>query len=211
MLQIGNTQVEYRVMKTNILYSRHTKKPLQQVEVSFSVEGYGQYNKLDNIAENQIIVFHHRHFKRVASSYSLAHPNTYMVHWLLEEQEELIIRSLALEEVELKPYFYKEFFDRDFLIINTRIVLKPIDFLRVREITRKKPYFKVVRQGIDEQPINMILGKNYWSEHQERQMKIQYTFIGPPGTNSEKILIPKTVLYGKYFKIDDIDDWFKYL
>jgi hypothetical protein len=91
--------------------------------------------------------------------------HTYTV--LLREVEELSLEALLVEDLELRPYEYREMVVGDGLVIRAKMVGTAEDVARVRELVRSQPVLRVVRRGIQDEPREMRLGVGEWSDSED--------------------------------------------
>jgi len=88
---------------------------------------------------------------------------------LIEEQEDLVIDSLCIDDMVLRPYFYEEEFDCDDLSIKSRVMVSPEQDARLRMMMKDDSYFQVRRCGINEEPREMRFSNTIlWSRHGNR-------------------------------------------
>jgi hypothetical protein len=86
---------------------------------------------------------------------------------LLREVEELSLEALLVEELEMRPYEYREMVVGDGLVIRAKMVGTEEDVARVREVVRSRPALRVVRRGIHDDPREMRLGVGEWSDSED--------------------------------------------
>jgi hypothetical protein len=86
---------------------------------------------------------------------------------LLREVEELSLEALLVEELEMRPYEYREMVVGDGLVIRAKMVGTEDDVARVREVVRSRPALRVVRRGIHDDPREMRLGVGEWSDSED--------------------------------------------
>lgn len=93
---------------------------------------------------------------------------------MMKDVKEIKPESLILNDLELKPYQYKEFLGADkSLMIDARIVLTEDQYA---EIGRFKKYVMVVRKNIDEKPREMNFFEAAWSREGD-EIKEQITLF----------------------------------
>ena len=97
---------------------------------------------------------------------------------ILREAEELSLRALLLDEIELHPYEYREEAASGGLRIRAKIVGTEAEVLRLRELVLERDGFAVVRLGIQDEPRRMRLSVEDWSEFEDR-VKYRITLTDP--------------------------------
>jgi hypothetical protein len=167
------------------IVSPHTGQPLQQIETEFEVMDE-QENKelldlrdgkepLSSVADGKI-------WNIGNSSYSYQDSGDdhvlYTHRWTLTENEQLTIEKLIVGDIELEPYSYKEVFENGSLVIHARVLFtnEQKDALNKLKRDPERPYFPVVRQGIDNQPRLMRLGQTLWSRNDD-EIKYQLVLV----------------------------------
>jgi hypothetical protein len=87
---------------------------------------------------------------------------------ILREAEELSLRALLLDELELHPYEYREEAVGTGLKVRAKLVGTEEDVLRLRQIVAEREAVEVVRLGIQDEPRRMRLSVEEWSEFEDR-------------------------------------------
>jgi len=87
---------------------------------------------------------------------------------ILREAEELSLRALLLDELELHPYEYREEAVPGGLKVRAKLVGTEDDVLRLRRLVNEREAFAVVRLGIEDEPRRMRLSVEEWSEFEDR-------------------------------------------
>jgi hypothetical protein len=87
---------------------------------------------------------------------------------ILREAEELSLRALLLDDIELHPYEYREEPVSGGLVIRAKLVGSEDEVLRLRRLAAERENWKVVRQGIQDEPREMRLSVEEWSELDDR-------------------------------------------
>ncbi|HEX6924002.1 MAG TPA: hypothetical protein VF167_01125 [Longimicrobiaceae bacterium] len=87
---------------------------------------------------------------------------------ILREAEELSLRSLILDDLELHPYEYREEASATGLRIRAKLVGTEQDVLDLRRKAMEQGTFAVVRQGIQDEPRRMRLEVEEWSPFEDR-------------------------------------------
>lgn len=110
-----------------------------------------------------------------STSYSDSTPLT-TFSWELLQIEELKIETLAVGELELRPYKYHEDFGyKDVLTIFARVELTEPE----EEQLHKQPvYFQVVRKGVNDVPREMRFGQMLWSKKEgDEKRRVQLILV----------------------------------
>jgi hypothetical protein len=84
----------------------------------------------------------------------------------LEEIEELNIQVLVVNGQDLKPYKYSEEIDNG-VMIHAKVLLSKEDTKKLKETIGGSQYFRAIRQGISEEPLEMRFGRCLWSKHED--------------------------------------------
>jgi hypothetical protein len=101
--------------------------------------------------------------KQTSFRYSTDSPLTTYT-WELTQEEQLSIKTLQLGDLTVMPYEYVESFDGDgAMTIDARVKLDADQLARLRSLPL---YFDVVRNGINQTPREMRLGRVLWSQHE---------------------------------------------
>lgn len=87
---------------------------------------------------------------------------------ILRESEELSLRALLLDDLELHPYEYREETPGDGLKIRAKVVGTEEEVLRLRQLVTERDSFAVVRLGIQDEPRRMRLRVEEWSQFEDR-------------------------------------------
>ncbi len=96
---------------------------------------------------------------------------------ILQEDEELSLRALVVDNVELHPYEYREeISDEGELTIWAKLVGSKTQVFRLRALLNTQDPFPVVRHGIQNEPRSMRFGVAEWSEHEGR-IKVRLVLV----------------------------------
>ena len=180
-LDFDGKEYMFTINKESTFLSRHTGVVLKKLEVSLWVDKkihewitniIERLNKteINSIGEQGKIL---KKWKIEKSTYSCIE-NKYNHYLELEEIEDLHIDNLIIDKLTFHPYSYKEEFVRDALIIDAKVRLSELQFVEIKKLIEKKDYFKVVRQGINDEPREMKFGLPLWSKHKDT---IKYKII----------------------------------
>ncbi|MDM0660018.1 hypothetical protein QTH47_12910 [Clostridium perfringens] len=105
---------------------------------------------------------------KIRSLYNTKYGDEYTYHLEFVEEEDLILKSLKLKNIELKPYEYSERYDRNAIIIDCKIKLDKKLYKEFKDIWNSNDeYFNVVRVGIEDRILKMRFGRTIWSEDEE--------------------------------------------
>jgi hypothetical protein len=125
---------------------------------------------------------------------------------MTKAKERAMPTSLILNDLELKPYLYKE--DQDFngrLRIDARLILSTEEYSKIGKLPE---IVKVTRFGIDETPIAMELTENAWSRlgdkikddislEEYNEDEIDRSLWAVNLRNSRKLLIEQSIIIDK--------------
>ena len=201
-LDFDGRELMFTIKKESTFPSRHTGVALKKIEVSLRVDRkiheditkfIETLNKteINSIGEQGKIL---KKWKIEKSTYSCIDENKYDHFLELEEIEDLHIDSLIIDKLTFHPYSYNEEFVRDALIIEAKVRLSELQFAEIKKLIDKNDYFKVVRQGINDEPREMKFGLPLWSKHKDT---IKYKII-----LSEKKYFEtqKKILFNNFFQ-----------
>src|SRR5690606_12799086 len=87
---------------------------------------------------------------------------------ILREAEELSLRALLLDDLEMHPYEYREEVLPGGLKLRAKLVGTEDDVLRLRRMAAERDAFPVVRLGIQDEPRRMRLSVEEWSQFEDR-------------------------------------------
>lgn len=91
-------------------------------------------------------------------------PSGYYYSLTLKENEDLIIDTLIIDGIELRPYFYEEHSDGPGIEVNARVRLSTEENQQLRKLIAAGEYHKVIRRGISDEPREMRFGAPIWSK-----------------------------------------------
>lgn len=125
---------------------------------------------------------------------------------MTKAKEQAMPTSLILNDLELKPYLYKD--NQDFngrLKIDARLILSTEEYSKIGKLPE---IVKVTRFGIDETPIAMELTENAWSRlgdkikedislEEYNKDEIYRSLWAVPLRNSRKLLIEQSIIIDK--------------
>jgi hypothetical protein len=146
--------------------SLHTGKELERLTIHFDIEKkylnefkkYLTYLEEENIIsldENEHAI---KRYNVTNFSYKILDNAQYLYVFNIEEVEKLNIVSLIIAGVEVFPYKYSEEYNKG-LIISASIRVTEHERKEIEDNIKKDSYFKVIRNGINEDEIDMRLGK----------------------------------------------------
>lgn len=200
-LDFDGRELMFTIKKETTFFSKHTGVALKKIEVSLRVDRKiheditkitERLNKteINSIGEQGKIL---KKWKIENSTYSCIE-NKYDHYFKLTETEDLHVDSLTVGRLTFHPYSYKEKFVRDALIINAKVRLSELQFAEIKKLIEKNDYFKVVRQGINDESLEMKFGLPLWSKHKDT---IKYKII-----LSEKKYFEtqKKILFNNFFQ-----------
>jgi len=173
--RLGSQELEADCDDLSSTKSKHTDVDLRQCEIEFEVLGEQESTAiLDRLADKQSLVSLDEEGKPEItwlignSSYSYQEspgPDVIYTHrWTLTEKEELVIQSLTVDDLELKPYFYSEEFESELLFVRARVRVNDSELKKLRQLVRQRNYFSVIRNGINTKPCLMRMGQSVWSQ-----------------------------------------------
>ena len=106
---------------------------------------------------------------------------------ILREAEELSLRALLLDDLELHPYEYREEAIAGGLVLRAKLVGTEGEVLDLRRRSQEDGDVRVVRHGISDEPRRMRLSVEEWSEFEDR-VKFRLTLTDvetEPGIDDE--------------------------
>ena len=173
-LDFGGRELMFAIKKESTFLSKHTGVALKKIEVSLRVDrkiheditkiietlNKTEINSTDGLGK--IL----KKWKIENSTYRCIE-NKYDHYFELEEIEDLHIDSLIIDKLTFHPYWYKEEFVRDALIIDAKVRLSELQFVETKKLIEINGYFKVVRQGINNESREMTFGLPLWSKHKD--------------------------------------------
>lgn len=177
-LDLDGKETPSEIISESTFHSKHTGRELKCIQVRLVEKEKRVHEKLLEIlkagreecidsTDGKGKVLNKWKVKNNSYSYSEgSYASNYHHSIELEEMEKLEVTSLKVGGLELHPYFYKEKFDEDALIIEAKVVLSKSQYSDFREIMKKTRYFPVIRHGITEEPREMRFGVTRWSEHE---------------------------------------------
>ena len=174
-LELFNGKVPVEVESQRTFRSKHTDTELQILEVSLTIKNEdGHEAFLDVISDAKFVNSidekeQKKKWEISNKSYSYNNDGGPYQHTIeLIENEELLIEELVINGVSFQPYFYKESFDEDSLVIDARVYLTSEEYERYKEIKYGELYFPVIRGGIDDREREMRFGRCVWSRDDDK-------------------------------------------
>ena len=82
------------------------------------------------------------------------------------EGEDLNLKALVIDGWELHPYHYEESLRSGGVHAEAKIELPKDEVARLRNILRSEDFVPVVRRGIEDEPREMLISAEGWSEHE---------------------------------------------
>lgn len=210
--------------------SKHTGKELTDYEIEMKLRGKENRDWLNEsikknlykLNNNEDIVDKYEG-KIISHSYS-SQSNIYNYKIKLFEKEDLEIKKLVIDDLELEPYEYEEEYipilqQNEYLKIHFKAKVNYSKFMKLfnsdlnSEPNSEPKYFEVTREGINDNIVNMRFGRIIWSNLEDTEkVKIDiYLFEKFYDHNRENSLgkkqpkfdnlIDKTVYKNKLFDI----------
>jgi hypothetical protein len=174
-IKLGDYIISPIIEEDEMFFSKHTSAPLRRLRITFCVNGKDANDDLQSLLADKAEAVtlddndqpgESWKIRQLSYNYQTGRSD-YDYSCELERTENLQIEKLILSDFEVEPYFYKEDFSDDVLIIRARVKLSPEEFKRLKDLLYGEIYFPVVRKGINEKPREMRFGKNIWSESDE--------------------------------------------
>jgi hypothetical protein len=172
-LYAGEKYIKGIAKQIEIFNSQHTGKPLEKLSFQFIAKGKNQqdlFREIFDLAKEinfslrddsgevikEYTVGNHQESFTVTNN-----PNNtvYTETFELIEKEVINVTSLVIDDVEFIPYKYTEEFDNDALIITAKLQLDQEQEKRLLELVKRdRKYFKVIRKGLNDEPLSMRFG-----------------------------------------------------
>ena len=203
-------------------FSKHTEKELTDYKIEIRLQGAENRdwfeesikNNLYKLDNNEDIIAKYK--GQVISSSSSSQSDLYNYTIKLFEKENLNIEKLIIGDLELEPYEYGEEYNStiqqdEYLQIDVKSEVGYSEFMKL--YTSESKYFKVIRKGINENPVDMRFGKVIWSDLEDTEkIKIDFRLVekvyddnteNSLGFNQPEVnhLIEKTAYKNKVFDI----------
>lgn len=116
-------------------------------------------------------------------SYTITN-GSYRYQVTLREAEDFAIQTLVLDGIELEPYRYEEqAHDGDISLIKALVRVSGETADRLKQLVEEAEYFDAVREGINDQAIEVRFGMCGWSQHDS---DVKYSLIIVPKAQDEK-------------------------
>lgn len=185
--RIGEKIIDFeeRSLKEEKSFSEHTGKELTDYKIEIRLQGTENRdwfeesikNNLYKLDNNEDIIANYK--GQVISSSSSRQSDLYNYTFKLFEKENLDIEKLIIGNLELVTYEYEEKYndtieqDR-YLSIDAKAEVDYSEFIKL--YTSESKYFEVVREGINDNPVDMRFGKVIWSKIEDTE-KIKIDFV----------------------------------
>lgn len=181
ILNFRGTQIRFRLIAEDAIVSRHSGKSLRKLRVEMSVRGEDSNDHFlslmrdageTNITSTNEINNSTSYWKVANHSYSYSDRSVLYHHSLeIEEVEMLNVSSLEIDELTLEPYFYQESFLDEELAIELRTNLNKEQHTLLKQIFKERDEVTVIRRGISDTPVQMIVLIGYWSTEDDNNIK----------------------------------------
>jgi hypothetical protein len=173
-LKAGELPITAELLEREVLASQSTGKELIRLQVRFESENDDDTVAVEDFINSEQFVqtdadnpSKERRWKigQHSNSYREGAPET-TFSWELFEVEDIKISKLVIAGSEYTPYKYSEEFDnKGRLTIEARVELTEVQESKTRKL---KPYFQVVRKGVNDTPREMRFGQMVWSKKDDR-------------------------------------------
>lgn len=175
LLEFNGFKIPAQLVTKDEINSKHTGASLEKLEVRIYIESSesnedflsllrdAEKTGLSSIDEAGCII---KRWTIVNTSWSYTQGEPGYYHTIeLTEEEDLNLTSLDINGIILHPYFYKETFEDDLLQIEAKVVLDEEGHKKIKTYQLSNESFPVIRHGINEQPLEMSLGRSPWSKN----------------------------------------------
>lgn len=173
IIKIGDLSIDQiTILEEREVFSKLTNEKLKyyMVKVEVDSDNSEYFESFYGILQNSDVVVvdpsGEREFRSMIESKSFAmigEPKQYTLEMV--ECEHLMISTVNIDGIVIKPYDVKHELSDDAVIINMKAEVSPDVFERVNTLNFREgqDYFDVIRTGIDNEPIKMRFGHNVWS------------------------------------------------
>ena len=176
-LIISDQKVPWQIIEKSPVISRHTGHELQRLIVRLYISSPEVQEELENgilrSEEKEITSLdpnsgRNQIWQISNSSYSYSNGDAVIQYTLeLTEKESYQIEKLLIQDIEFQPYSFSEYFDEDQLIIEAKVKISKGDEKKLEQLLKEDGYFRVIRVGINNSPIEMRFGRVFWSQDDE--------------------------------------------
>lgn len=189
-LKIAEESIQVQVTQTEQVTSPHSGRPLDQRTIRFQARGPQRdlVERLLSVATREGATSEDEggglrkwRVQQKSMSFTDRGPGTiYSYLWQLDEAEVIAVEQLVVDGTSYRPYEYSEKVDGGKLTINARLRLGQDGWVELRnriiEGWEGPRYFPVVRQGLNDSPVEMRYGNPTWSRHDD-QVKVELVLI----------------------------------
>lgn len=172
-LRFGDTSGEVEVDDRGTIVSPHTGRTLEQLDVDIDAVGDG-VAAIESVLKSKPplatdVETGKQYTVRMRSKSSYGDSHTWTYDLELTEYEVIEVTALQIGDLTIKPYHYEERVDDDVITITARVQLDSDAVEQLEDLitTEPRPYFPVVRHGLQDEPRPMRFGACYWSKQAE--------------------------------------------
>src|SRR5690606_9154689 len=125
----------------------------QQLSIFKDEIGFVEENGITEVDEDGKEI---RKYNIMNTSYSYSNNTDGRIYsFKLSEKENIKIKKLLIEDIELIPYEYEETLSDGAIIIHAKVSVTKDIADRIEGFKNEEEYFTVIRDGINENPIKM--------------------------------------------------------
>ena len=182
-LVISDQKVPWQVIERSSITSRHTGRELQQLTVKLYISDPTIQEELEeNILgskDKEISSFDptsdtSQTWTISNNSYRYSDGDPIRYYTLeLTEKDSYELTKLIIDDTEIEPYLYSEYFNENRLVIETKVTISGPDEAKLCQLLKEKlkenGYFQVKRIGINENPVEMRFGRVIWSQNDKEK------------------------------------------
>lgn len=188
-LDFEKHELTFSIKKEYNTISKHTGNTLEKKEICLNTDKQTHENVINKYQKKEIISIDEngkkiKKWKINNSSISIINEK-YSYYFTIEEIEKLDIENLIIGDINIKPYFYKEWFSDDALCIDAKANITDSQFEKINKMLIDGGSYEVIRKGINEKPYNMRLGTSLWSKN-DSAIKYKFPLRGEKYFKSSK-------------------------
>jgi len=177
-MRLGGLRLSLRVIEEESFESRSTGKQLKRLKTELMVRGDAEHDRVEAAlsADDPVGIEELENEGGAATrwrilehwySYTDDGSGEYSYRLKIEQQEEIAATAVFIAGLRVVPYDYSEESSDGTLMVQMRAIIAHAEQDRLLELKRAGDYVEVIREGVNERPELMRLGRCLWSSDED--------------------------------------------
>ena len=177
-MRLGGLRLSLRVIEEESFESRSTGKQLKRLKTELMVRGDAGHDRVEAAlsADDPVGIEELENEGGAATrwrilehwySYTDDGSGEYSYSLKIEQQEEIAATAVSIAGLRVVPYDYSEESSDGTLMVQMRAIIAHAEQDRLLELKRAGDYVEVIREGVNERPELMRLGRCLWSSDED--------------------------------------------